>query len=64
MSKPLRPDSSSVGSSGRKLERFCVVTASARTFSDLMLGSALARLSNIRWMRPAIMSASAGAEPL
>ena len=64
MSKPLSPASSSVGKSGRKLDRLSVVVASARTLSDLMLGSALARLSNIRWMRPAIMSASAGAEPL
>src|SRR5262249_23544692 len=60
MSKPLTPASSSVGSSGMRVERLSRVTASARSLPALTCGKAVVRSANIIDTRPASTSLRAG----
>src|SRR5574341_1339708 len=64
MLKPGRPDSATVGTSGKAEERLAVVTAMARSLPDLMNGIAEGIESNISWICPPIRSVKAGALPL
>ncbi len=62
-SKPLRPDSSRVGTSGNTCVRARLVTAIGRAFPDLMLPTCGGRLSNIIWVSPPRSAAVAGPAP-
>ncbi len=62
-SKPLNPDSSKVGTSGKSGWRFRPVMASGRIFFERMCGSAAARPGIIIWFWPARMSLIAGPMP-
>src|SRR4029450_7763746 len=64
ISKPGKPASDIVGNSGARLDRFAVVTASARNLPPLTCAIALARLSNMNWVSPARSACVAGAAPL
>jgi hypothetical protein len=63
-SKPGSAASDSVGTSGSAAERFAVVTASARSFPDLMCGSDGGTVSNIMCTWPPTRSVTAGPLPL
>src|SRR5215471_4019754 len=63
-SNPGRPDSAIVGMSGNAGARVAEVTASARSFPDLICGNDGGRLWNINCAGPAIRSCNAGALPL
>ena len=64
MSKPLRPASSSVGTSGSADERLAVVTASARSLPALMCGSTGVMVSNDIVIWPPSRSVVSGPLPL
>src|SRR4029453_17843883 len=63
-SKPGRPASATVGTSGSAGARVADVTASGRSFPALICGSDGGRLSNISCTWPPSRSCSAGALPL
>ncbi|MCY1202392.1 hypothetical protein D9M72_138780 [compost metagenome] len=64
MSKPGKPDSAMVGTSGNSATRCATVTATARSLPDLMNGVADGIESNMNWICPPTRSVSAGALPL
>ncbi|MCY1531336.1 hypothetical protein D9M68_665580 [compost metagenome] len=62
-SKPLMPDSSTVGTLASSEERLAVVTASAFTLPSLISGAEAARLSNMKSDWPDSSASWAGAAP-
>jgi hypothetical protein len=62
-SKPGRPDSATVGTSGSSGIRSRPVTALARNLPARIWGNTLGGLSNISWQEPEIRSATAGPLP-
>ncbi|MNS52612.1 hypothetical protein D3C72_853330 [compost metagenome] len=64
ISKPFRPASSMVGTSGSTLERLAVVTASARSLPALMCGSTGVSVSKDMVTCPPSRSVVSGPLPL